>query len=530
MDNNEYRSRMIKELVIDVKKDQVAIALLEDKALVELTRESLKQTFAVGNIYLGRVKKIMAGLNAAFVDIGCEKEAFIHYHDLGTQFATINDYVQQILNDRKHAPKLHHMPDLDKEANISSVLTVGQNIVVQVVKEPISTKGPRLTGELSLAGRNMVLLPLSDNKVSISLKIKKSEERVRLRQLLQSIKPQNCGVIVRTVAESKRVAELDGEMRILQHRWEQLMTNLRSSQGIALLLEEIGRSVAILRDHFNPEFESIHVNDQTAYNELLQYVQMIAPERQEIVKFYNEEIPIFDHFAITKQIKSLLGRTVSFKRGAYLILDQTEAMFVIDVNSGTRTRASQGQEENALEVNMLAATEIARQLRLRDIGGIIVIDFIDMNNKANQQKLYEHMQQLLASDTARHNILPLSKFCLMQITRQRVRPAMEVNTQETCPTCFGTGKARPAILFTDQLEEKIDIIVNTLKINRFTLCVHPFIAAYINQGLWSQKRCWQWQYAHGLRIMAMQELGFLQYKFIDPKGQEIKPELVHTDA
>ncbi|MDR1654221.1 MAG: ribonuclease E/G, partial [Prevotellaceae bacterium] len=333
---------MSKELIIDVRKDKIEIALLDTKSLVELKHESLTQNFAVGNVYLGRVKKIMSGLNAAFIDVGCEKEAFIHYHDLGPQFATLNGYVQQILNDRKHTPKLRRMPDLGKDGNISSVLTVGQMILVQVVKEPISTKGPRLAAEISIAGRNMVLLPLGDNKTSVSQKIKSAEERTRLRQLVHSIKPANCGVIVRTVAEGRRVAELDTEILMMHKRWELLLEHLKKAKGISLLLEESSRSVSIIRDLFSPDFAHIHVNNKSAYEELHAYVKMIAPERKDIVTLYDSEKPIFDHFGITKQIKSLFGRTVSFKRGAYLIMDQTEAMFVIDVNSGTRTKASQG--------------------------------------------------------------------------------------------------------------------------------------------------------------------------------------------
>lgn len=520
---------MNKELAIDVKVDHVDIAMLEDKQLVEFHEESLKQTFAVGNIYLGRVKKLMAGLNAAFVDVGCDKEAFLHYNDLGAQFMTINHYVQQILNDRRHEPQYKHFPDLEKEGSIQNVLTVGQLILVQVMKEPISTKGPRLTAEISIAGRNMVLLPLSENKTSLSQKIKGAEERSRLRQLVNSIKPQNCTVIVRTVADGKFVAELDADMTMLQHRWEDVITGIRNSKGITLVLEELNRSMATLRDLFDPEFEAIYVNDKDAYEELTRYVKSIAPDKVDVVKYYNDDLPIFDHFAITKQVKSLFGRIVSIKRGAYLIMDQTEAMFVIDVNSGTRTKASQGQEENALEVNIMAAQEIARQLRLRDIGGIIIIDFIDMDVKANNQKLFDVMNQCMKSDRARHTILPLTKFGLMQITRQRVRPATTVNTQETCPTCFGTGKARPSILFTDQLEEKIDLLVNQKEIKDFTLCVHPFVEAYLTKGLWSIRRKWQFKYSRKIDLLAMQELGFLQYKFVDRQGEEIPTSIKEED-
>ena len=513
---------MIKELVIDVRPEQVSIALMEDKKLVELNRDNLKQDFEVGNIYLGRVKRIMSGLNAAFVDIGGDKEAFIHYHDLGEHFPTMNHIVQQVLNDRKRAPKYQKQPCLAKDGSIKSVIATGQLILVQITKEPISTKGARLTGEISIAGRYMVVLPFVDNKTSVSQKIKENEEKTRLRQLVHSIKPQNFSVIIRTVAEKKRVAELDNELKILCKRWETTLETLKKATDVQLLSQESSRTVAIIREIFSEEFENIFVNDEETYNEIKDYVQMIAPERKDIVKFYGDEIPIYDSFGITKQIKTLFGRIVPFKRGAYLIMDQTEAMFVVDVNSGTRTKASQNQETNALEVNMAAVEEIARQLRLRDIGGIIIIDFIDMDDKSNLHKLFEYMQQQMKIDRAKHNILPLSKFCLMQITRQRVRPALAINTNETCPSCFGTGKTKPSIFFTNQLEEKIGKIVNNLKIKKFAICVHPYVAAYINQGIFSSlKRQWKRRYTSGLRVIPMQELGFLQYKFINRKREEI---------
>ena len=517
---------MDKELVIDVRKERVSIALLEDKSLVELNRDALTQTFAVGNIYLGRVKKIMQGLNAAFVDIGYEKEAFIHYHDLGSQFPTFNAYVHQVLSDRKHEPKTKRLPELEKDGNINTVLTVGDMILVQIVKEPINTKGPRLTAEVSIAGRNMVLLPLGE-KVSVSQKIKSNEERVRLRRLLQSIKPANSGIIIRTLAEGKRVAELDGELKVMLKRWEKALAQLRKSKGVELILEESGRSISILRDIFTPDFEAVHVNDAEVFEEVVNYVRLIAPDKADIVKLYKGELPIFDHFAITKQIKSHFGRTISFKRGAYLILDQAEAMHVIDVNSGTRTRASQTQEENALEVNMSAATEIARQLRLRDMGGIVVIDFIDMAEAEHRQKLFEHMNMLMSSDRARHNILPLSKFGLMQITRQRVRPALHVETEEACPTCMGSGKARPSILLTDEIEEKLDILVNKMGQKRVILQLHPYVAAYLKKGFYSLLWRWRIKYTWHLKIAAVQDLGFLQYNFLDPNQEVIE---VSADA
>lgn len=515
---------MTSELVVDVQPKEISIALLEDKNLVEFQREGRNLSFSVGNMYLARVKKLMPGLNACFVDVGFERDAFLHYLDLGPQFHSYQKYIKQVLSDRKKLFPISRasvLPDIEKDGSISNVLQVGQEVIVQIVKEPISTKGPRLTCELSFAGRYLVLIPFND-KVSVSQKIKSGEERARLKQLLQSIKPKNFGVIVRTVAEGKRVAELDAELKILLKHWEESITRVQKSSKLPqLVYEETSRTVALLRDLFSPSFTNIYVNDESVFHEVKDYVSLIAPEQADIVKLYKGQLPIFDNFAITKQIKSSFGKTISYKNGAYLIIEHTEALHVVDVNSGNRSKANNGQEANALDVNLGAADELARQLRLRDMGGIIVVDFIDMSLAENRQKLYERMCHNMQKDRAKHNILPLSKFGLMQITRQRVRPAMDVNTAETCPTCFGKGTIKPSILFTDTLESKIDYLVNKLGIKRFKLHIHPYVAAYVNQGLVSLKRQWQLKYGFGVKIIPSQKLALLQYEFYDMKGEEI---------
>ena len=515
---------MTSEVIIDAQQKNIAIALLEDKLLVEYQNEPREASFSVGNIYVAKVKKLMPGLNACFVDVGFERDAFLHYLDLGTQFNSYAKYLKQVQSDRKKLfpfNKASRMPDLKKDGTIQQVLSVGQEVLVQIVKEPISTKGPRLTGELSFAGRYLVLMPFGD-KVSVSSKIKSGEERARLKQLIQSIKPKNCGVIVRTVAEGKRVAELDGELKILLKRWENAILKVQKTQKRPqLVFEETSRAVALLRDLFNPSYQNIYVNDEEIFHEVKNYVSLIAPEKATIVKFYNGKLPIFDNFGVTKQIKSSFGKTVNYKHGAYLIIEHTEAMHVVDVNSGNRSRSGNGQEQNALETNLGAADELARQLRLRDMGGIIVVDFIDMNLAEDRQMLYERMCKNMHKDRARHNILPLSKFGLMQITRQRVRPAMDVNVEETCPTCNGTGKIKSSILFTDQLERKIDYLVNKIGIKHFTLHVHPYVAAYINQGFMSLKRKWQFKYGMGVKVIPSQKLAFLQYEFYDDKKEFI---------
>lgn len=515
---------MISELVVDVQPKEVSIALLEDKSLVELQSEGRNISFSVGNMYLGRIKKLMPGLNACFVDVGYEKDAFLHYLDLGPQFNSLEKFVKQALSDKRKLPQMHKasiLPDIEKDGTIANTLKVGQEVIVQIAKEPISTKGPRLTSEISFAGRYLVLIPFND-KVSVSQKIKSSEERARLKQLIQSIKPKNFGVIVRTVAEDRRVAELDGELKVLVKHWEDSIKKVQKATKFpTLIYEETSRAVGMLRDLFNLSFENIHVNNEVVYNEIKDYVTLIAPDRAGIVKHYKGELPIFDNFGITKQIKSAFGKTISYKGGAYLIIEHTEALHVVDVNSGNRTKSSDGQEGNALEVNLGAADELARQLRLRDMGGIIVVDFIDMSTAENRQKLYERMIANMQKDRARHNILPLSKFGLMQITRQRVRPAMDVNTAEACPTCYGKGKIKSSILFTDTLESKIDYLVNKLKVKKISLHIHPYVAAYINKGLFSLKCKWRMKYGSGIKIIPNQKLTFLEYTFYDSQGEEI---------
>lgn len=513
---------MNSELIVDVKPSQISIALLEDKRLVELDEEGREEKYAVGNIYLGRVKKIMPGLNAAFVDVGYEKDAFLHYLDLGNNFNTLNCFIGWVQSNRKRIPpmsKAKQLPEIEKHGQLGDLLKTGQEILVQISKEPISTKGPRLTAEISIAGRFLVLIPFAD-KVFVSQKIKTNEERHRLKQLIRSIKPKGFGVIARTVAEGKKVAELNNELKILVKRWEETLVKVQKAKGVTLIREEIGRTVGIIRDIFNSSFKNIFVNDKIVFNEVRDYVELIAPTRKNIVKFYKDDIPIFDHFGITKQIQSAFGKTVSFKSGAYLIIEHTEAMHVIDVNSGNRSKAA-GQETNALEVNLAAADEIARQVRLRDMGGIIVVDFIDMRKGENRQKVYERMRNNMGDDRTKHNILPLSKFGLLQMTRQRVRPSIDIDVEETCPTCFGKGRAMPSMLFTDQLKDKINYLYSKLNVKNFTLYIHPYVYAYISRGVPSLKMKWKLKYGMGIKVLPSQKLGFLQYKFYDKKGEEI---------
>ena len=524
---------MKSELIVDVQQDEISIALTEDDRLQEINREKRDtDSFAVGNIYYGRVRKLMPALNAAFVDVGHEKEAFLHYLDLGPNFLSQRKYITKAVSDRRDIPYMTDYvdsePEMGKEGQISDYLQAGDMILVQVIKEPINSKGPRLTGEISIAGRNMVLLPCA-NKVMVSQKIKREAEKGRLRQLLQAITPAGYGVIVRTVAEDKRAQELDNEMRVLQKKWEDAVRTLqkpakqtqnrRKDPEVRLICEEMGRTTGVIRDIFSPDFESIQINDETVYEQVRQYIELIAPECAKKVKLYRSEQPIFDKFDITRQMKTGLGRTVGFKHGGYLIIDRTEALFAIDVNSGSK-KLFEDPEENAFQFNMLAADEIVHQLRLRDIGGIIIIDFIDMDSRDNQQKLYEHMKELMSRDRAKHNVLPLSKFGLMQITRQRVRPAVEMDVMEVCPTCGGKGKIQPSLLFTDTVETEIEHYTEHFGKN-LRVELHPFVYSYVCRG-WLGSLKTKWKRTYGVRVAENQALGMLEMKVYDHSGQLLK--------
>ena len=528
---------MKSELIVDVQPDVVSIALTEDGRLQEVNREKRgEDTFAVGNIYFGRVKKVMPALNAVFVDVGHEKEAFLHYLDLGSDFRTQQAYVTKALSDRRRVPatnRIQRQDEVTKDGHIADILKVGDLVLTQVTKEPINTKGPRLTGELSIAGRNMVLMPFAD-KVMVSTKIRKESERSRLKQLVQSIKPQGFGVIVRTLAEDKRVAELDNELRILVERWENTVRNLQKpvpqpegkkqpqkDTEIRLVSEELGRTIGIIRDVFNPDFDRIEVNDQDMYEEIRQYVELIDPESVKKVKLYKDDKQtIFDKYDITRQMKTGLGRTVGFKNGGYLVIDKTEALFSIDVNSGSK-KLYEDQEENAFQYNMLAADEIAHQLRLRDIGGIIIVDFIDMDRKDHQDQLFQKMRGLMERDRAKHNVLPLSKFGLMQITRQRVRPAVDVDVTEVCPTCMGKGRIQASICYHDDVTEQIRAMRHANPNGQIVLHLHPYLYAYVTRG-WLRSIAFTWRRRFGVRVYEDQSLGMLETRFFDQQGRRLQ--------
>lgn len=515
---------MNKELIIDARSSEVDIALLEDNKLVELSKEKHDHSFSVGDVYLGKVKKIMPGLNAAFVDVGYEKDAFLHYLDLGPQVLTLQKYTKWALAGRSthlSIEKFKLEKDIIKTGKITDVVSSGQQILVQIAKEPISTKGPRISSEISFAGRYIVLVPFS-NRISISQKIKNNDERKRLKKLIKSIVPNNIGVIIRTVAENKKVADLHADMNHLLKKWNTIADTLQSAKAPQKIISEVDRTTAILRDMLNDNFNSIHINSPDIYAETKRYIREIAPEKADIVKLYKGKPSIFEQFGIDKQIKNSFGRIVTIRSGIYLIIEHTEALHVIDVNSGHRVNKKNNQEENALEVNLESAEEIARQLRLRDMGGIIVIDFIDMHEAENRRKLFNHIKTLMSTDTAKHAVLPPTKFGLIQITRQRVRPEMKIQVLEKCPVCKGTGEIRQSALFIDEIEKNLKYLIQDQNEKKLTLMVHPFIHAYITHGILSVRWKWFRKYKQWIRVVPVKKYNYLEYHFFNKNDDEIK--------
>lgn len=518
----ENTAKTEKDLVVDASASEVRIALMENHRLIELDRESTKDHgFSVGDVYLGRVKKILPALNAAFVDIGDSKEAFIHYLDLGLYFTAFDTFVRES-NPNKNLGELYSKiktgPVLAKEGRIEDHLKPGQMIIAQIVKEPISTKGSRLTAEISLAGRNIVLLPFAE-KVSVSQKISSREEKKRLEVLVRSILPHNYGAIIRTAAEDKNAAVLVAELRSLIEKWEGSWKRIAASKGVKLLFTEYDRTTATIRDLFNETFSNVYVNDPKIYDEVRRYVSLISPDREKIVKLYEGKEPIFDHFEVSRQIKSSFGKIVPMKQGAYLVIETTEALNVIDVNSGIRAKTND-QEENTFEVNKIAAEEIARQLRLRDMGGIVIVDFIDMDKAEHRNELFKYMRDLMESDRAKHNVLPLTKFGLMQLTRQRIRPVTEIDTAEKCPLCHGSGKITSTAVIDEQIERVLaDFVEKGGK--TFTLKVSPILGAYLSRGFNSFVRKWKRKYKCKLEIVEDNDFSILQYEFYDEKGKAL---------
>ena len=510
-------------MIINSTPTGVRIALLEDNKLVELHNQKVNSNFIVGDIFLGRIKKLMPGLNAAFVDIGHKRDAFLHYTDLGPKLRSLVKYTNDSVTGKRNTASLDNFtfePEIIKTGKVDQVMDKKLPILVQVLKEPISTKGPRLSCEITIPGRYIVLSPFT-NVIAVSKKIGNSEERKRLRRLIESIRPKNFGIIVRTAAEGKKVADLHEELSGLLHKWNGIFKQLQRARPPLKLLSELDRPASILRDLLTNSFNRIIVDDKELYHNVRSYLAQIAPDQIKIVKEYNGKKPIFDTYGVTKQIKSSFGKTATMNSGAYLVIEHTEAMHVVDVNSGHKV-VSGNRADAVFKVNMESAEEIARQLRLRDIGGLIIIDFIDMKPAEHRKELHKAMRKFMEKDRAQHTVLPLSKFGLMQITRQRARPEVKINTSEVCPACDGSGKVNSTILVTDDIERDLEFIMQSRPKSKIKLRLHPFIGAFLKKGLPSMQMRWYLKYHKWIRIAPDIEYPMLRYTFFDENDDEIR--------
>jgi len=472
-----------KELIINAAPQAVEIALLEDKKLVEMHNENANASFGVGDLYLGKVKKLIPGLNAAFIDVGFEKDAFLHYSDLSPYIRSILKFTKLAMNDTSpeglNFENFQVEPEIVKTGKIAEVLSGKPNILVQILKEPIAAKGPRLSCEISLPGRNVVLTPFNDI-IAVSRKIHSSEERKRLQKIIEAVKPKNFGVIVRTAAEGKPAAELHDDLLGLIATWKNIQHNLKGAVPPTKILAEEGKTNSILRDLLTEDFNKIVVNDKNIYNDTKAYLHRIAPGKLDILSFHNNGSPVFDAYGVTRQVKASFGKTVNLPSGAYLIIEHTEALHVIDVNSGYKS-VGNNQEQNALETNLEAAEEVVQQLKLRNIGGLIVIDFIDMAIAANRQKVFSFFEKILKErDKFQSVVLKISEFGLVQMTRKRSGKTLVQQLTTDCPTCHGSGFIKSyqtesyAILraIRDELKtisaQKIEIQVNSHIFNYLT--------------------------------------------------------------
>ena len=518
---------MEKELLVKSTPTEVEIALIEDRKLVELHTQKSDTEFAVGDIFLGYIKMLRPSLNAAFLDVGVRKDAFLHYTDLGPQIKSVQKFTKIALDKQTHGHLLEKFvieADNEKNGKIDRVFKKNQPCLVQILKEPISTKGPRLTCEITLAGRFMVMTPFKNN-VSVSKKITSQDERKRLKVLVDSIRPKNFGIIIRTAAEGKKVADLHDEINGLTKKWESIVAALSETKKPNKVLSEVDKTKGLLRDVMNDSFNKIIVDNADLYASAKSYLGSVAPEKVKILSHYKGKKPLFDNYGIHKQIKSSFTKTPTMSSGAYLVIEHTEAMHVIDVNSGPKSK-NRDQETAALQVNLEAAKEIARQLRLRDLGGLIVIDFIDMRNKENKNILYTKMKEYMSGDRAQHTVLPLSKFGLTQITRQRVKPELKINTLEVCPSCKGSGNIEPAQLLPDEIERNIKFIVDTYPNATITLKVNPLLYTYFKKGIITRQMQWWWEMKKWIHLVSDSEMQITQFKFYNKFKDEIRLDAV----
>ncbi|HSP88019.1 MAG TPA: Rne/Rng family ribonuclease [Ignavibacteriaceae bacterium] len=527
---------MTKEIIINSSSTQTRVAITEDGNLVDFFVDYPENRRMVGDIYLGKVARVLPGIRAAFIDIGMKHDAFLHFSDIGER----TQQFQEMLGDDSDVEDDDddESPDgTDKAAQSNKTpnepareqfsipkLQKGEDILVQIIKEPVNNKGVRVTSSISLAGRFCVLLPF-DNKVGISKRISDFRERKRLRYMARSILPKNYGLIIRTVARNQAEDVLKDDLKNLMKAWAEIEETAKAENPPSLVYQDLNTTSSVIRDLFSADVSKIFIDSKKLYRQIKSYVQLVQPEVVDKIENFRDSDSIFDSFKIEEQIKMLMGRKVPLPSGGYVIIEHTEAMVVIDVNSG-RYAKSKEQELNSLKTDLEASREIVRQLKLRDIGGIIVVDFIDLEDDKNRKKVYDELKKEFRKDRAKVSILPMSDFGLIQITRQRVRQNIMQAMKEVCPYCSGTGLLTKHSHIIYDLEELIKKLKRQTKERSFTIKCHSIVADKLTEGFFKTITKLRFKYFITLKVQADDTMPLDKFKFISRKtGKEILLEV-----
>ncbi|MEX0647159.1 MAG: Rne/Rng family ribonuclease [Balneolaceae bacterium] len=491
---------MKNQIIIHSSGKQTRVALLENGELAQLFIESEENQRTVGDIYLARVHKVMSGIRAAFIDVGMEKDAFLHFSDAGDHLGT---YIQMMNGEnsissgaKKDLSKFKKLSNNEKQILAGKLLRNNQRILVQIVKEPIGSKGPRVSTDITIAGRFLVLIPMGEY-IALSKKINNGRERKRLKSIVGSMLPDGFGVIVRTVAQKQDKEAIEEDMRTVLKKWERILNKLESSKPPTLLYKDLDITESLIRDLFAKQYDRVLIDDYQLYKSVKSYVSQIAPKMLPSVQLYKGKDHIFDHTNIGNDVNSIFSPRVRMPSGGYLIFEQTEAMYVVDVNSGPYA-AKEKQEDNSLKTNLEAAREIAKQLRLRDIGGIIVVDFIDLRDDKNRKKIYDELKKEFKKDRAKTNIIGMSDFGLIQITRQRIRPSVVNSVSKICPMCGGNGSVVSQDTIITDIESWISKLKYSTEYRAVDIYVNPFLHSFITKGIFSQR--WRWMLRYKVKI------------------------------
>jgi ribonuclease G len=507
---------MKNQIIIHASGKQNRIALLENGELAQLFIDSDQNERTVGNIYVAEVHKVMSGIRAAFIDMGSPKDAFLHFSDAGDH---LRDYIQ-MLNGTDAIPKsvrkelsetdFNKISNQEKQVFAGKMLQSGQKLLVQIVKEPIGSKGPRISTDITIAGRMLVLIPMGEY-IAVSKKIRKRQERRRLKNIVGAMLPDDFGVIIRTVAKGKNKSALEEDLRDVLKNWETILNKLEKAKPPQLLYKDLGMTESLIRDLFAKQYDRILIDDQEMYDDIKSYVGQVAPQMVPNVKLHHSRKHIFDYMHIAKDVDSIFSPRVRMPSGGYLIFDQTEAMYVVDVNSGPYA-AKETQEENSLKTNLEAAREVAKQLRLRDIGGIIVVDFIDLREGKNRKKIYDELKKEFRKDPAKTNLIRMSDFGLVQITRQRIRPSVVNSVSNVCPTCGGTGSIVTRSTIVEDLNAWLSKFKNNTAYRAVDIYLNPYLKSHLERGLFSLKRKWMLRYVLKISLIADEEVSLNEYK------------------